>query len=336
MTLKVHQNLRYMDVTHDLSTLIVMLLKTVEKHGSHVDSGLLRRAGEAVRRAGLSTDDAEFIQHLISRLESKRREEADWEDLAQAVRILAGTEFRLRQLSSVDYGFQPTPDMRVRFEELSKLLRTGEDNEELHARGRRHELIVETIRKRPGLYITEFYKYLRRLRAVRVTYATVWNDVQFLEEQRLLMTVGGPQGNPRYCFPHPDSIEDRRAYYSRYYCAEGVLEDQLTDRFELKRQFLDVFLLNSEIRPVFLVTKYGAIRRQMLGARIRTFGRLHGFDFLRAHELLEPVVPINPCDTLSAFSVAKVSNGKEETLWYDEEAFSGPSLYSGSITAAAT
>jgi len=323
------------EVSREISQLLRAFAQAFSRKKQALDPALVQRAGEVLTQTGLSVDDAEFIRILAGRLQTLPRDERTWEDVAYAMQILAGAEFRLRQLIAAEETPEPVGQARIRYNELSQLLSREEPESARRGRGRRQGLILETIRKRPGLYIAELYQLLSRLRAIHVTYATLWSDIRSLEKETKMITEGGPQGSPRYCFLHPKAIEDRRVYYNGYYCTEGVIEEQLTYKFEQTRRLVDLYLVNSGSKPVIMVLEFGIAREDLMGSRIKTFGKLHGFDFLQRNEGLTPKQPVESHDILRSLSLTRIFGQKEEhSIWFDKEAFTGYSLYSGSMAAA--
>lgn len=334
MTLYLPDSFQLFETSHELTELIRELLEAVGKRGVKIDPSLLRRAREMIGKAGFGVDDTEFIDDLVVRLQERKYDDSLWRDLSQALRILARTELRLYELTSAEEPMPPTEAASARFAELARSLMVFEGPSERRNRDRRQKAIRHTLEKRPGLYVTELYRELIRFSRIRTTYATVWNDVHSMEAEDELLTIGGPQGTPRYCFPHPAVLRNRRAYYENFMGTTGVVKDRLTDRFDFTRRYIDLFLVNSLTQSLILVLKYGAAKEDIIGAKIKTFGRLHPFDFLRKHEGLEPRATISPVDVLRVFSIARVEDGAEQTIWHNYEAFTGFSLYSGSMTAA--
>lgn len=323
------------ETSREISEVLKAFARAFSRKGQAVDPALAERASELLVRTGLSVDDAQFIRILADRLRKLPRDDRTWEEIAHAMQILAGAEFRLRQLIAAEDIPEPVAGARAHYDQLYELILQEGPKIAKRQRDRRKELVLETIEKRPGLYIAELYQLLSRLRAIRVTYPTLWSDIRILEKETRMITVGGPQGSPRYCFPHPRIIEDRRLYYNGYYCTEGVIEEQLTYKFEPTRRLVDLYLVNSESRPLIMVLEFGIAKEDLMGSHIKTFGKLHRFDFLRENEGLRPKEPVESHDILRSLSLVRIFEQRvEHPVWFDEHAFSGLSLYSGPMAAA--
>ncbi len=333
MSLYIPDNFTLYQVSHDTSELIKLLLEAVAKRGTRVDASLLKRAQEILASVELGGDDREFIRDLTARLMHGERAEATWDDLAHALRILSSVDLSLRSLVAADEVAGPTETGRARFEHLARAFGLQEDLASKRDREKRHRLLVEVLERRPGLYVAELYKELLALQRVQVTYTTIWSDVKSLEGHELI-TIGGPQGTPRYCFPHPRIVRNRRAYYGSFLAIEGVVQERITNLFAPTKSFVDLFLVNSSVKPLILVTKLGVTQKDILGARVKTFGKLHDFGYLQKEQRLRPVERVESHDVLRVFTLTQLRNDTEELVWHDAEAFEGLSLYPGSSAAA--
>ena len=305
------------------------LLRFAQGKAKEGDARFRRSLESLTGQVGMDLDHAQFIRSLAERLGGHRPTEADSEDLAYALHLLAGYEFRLMELLAAEETGEVVPSALPRFEELDKEL--GFD-QELKERERRHRIITDLIWKRPGLYVAELYDVLRRRRAIKVSYPTIWNDAKFLESQQRLITIGGPQGSPRYCFPHPRMIEDRKVYYRNFYGMEGVVEEWLTDRFEPRADYLDLLLVNSHEKPLILALRIGVTRPQLVGEKVKAFGKLFGHDFLDRFGSVR-VPRVTEMDVLHTINLTRIVNERENPVWYDREALAGLSLYGNSTMA---
>src|SRR2546427_193207 len=191
-----------------------------------------------------------------------------------------------------------------------------------------HKAILAKLQLNPGLYIAELYSRLVGGGVFNTTYTTLWSDVRFLDGQKQLMTVGGPQGSPRYCFLHPKAIQDRREFYNRFFCTEGIVDKNLTDAFSMRKRWFEVYRVNSMTKAMILVLEYGAIRENIIGSRVKSFGRLHKFESIPASQGLDPKPGAEPADVLKAINVTRVRDGKEETIWHHRPYGGTVSLYS--------
>src|SRR5437667_316301 len=225
------------DTVHDLTELIDKLLEQVATAKGRIPPRILENAVQLLERIGTTVDDTQFIKTLADRLRSERKPRIEWEDLGYAIRLLSQTEYRLNQLVAANQTPEPLAESKARFEQLATTFQNPELPAERRSRLARNKLIRETLTKRPGLYVTELYRELSRFRDVKVTYPTIWSDVREMEEEGSLLTVGGPQGTPRYCFVHPKTIKSRRLYYGNFFGTDGTVVDRLTDEFEPTNRF---------------------------------------------------------------------------------------------------
>ncbi len=184
---------------------------------------------------------------------------------------------------------------------------------------RKKEEIMKLIYTSPGHYIKSLYVYLNK-KYVGISYSAVWNYINELEREEKIITIGGPQGRYRYCFPNPKMIENRAVYYGKCFGINGVVEETILDRFktpELRGPFYNIYLVNSSIKPILLVLPYG-IGTLQLDIPIKAYGELEPYSYLEKLGYLVEGENLR-LDILFGWKVAAVSDGEEIEIWLDEE-----------------
>jgi len=181
----------------------------------------------------------------------------------------------------------------------------------------------EEIRKHiysfPGHYIRSLYIYFNK-KYSGISYSAVWNYINELEREGRIITIGGPQGRYRYCFPNPKMVENRAIYYGKCFGVNGVIEEAILNKFrtpELKGPFYNIYLVNSNIKPILLALPYG-IGMLELDIPIKAYGELEPYSYLEKLGYLIEDESLR-LDILFGWKVAAVSDGKEIEIWLDEE-----------------
>ncbi len=200
------------------------------------------------------------------------------------------------------------------------------------AKAIRRSVCLEIITDRPGLYIRQVSDWFNRLHTDTLTYGSIWKYVHELAAEGQILTLGGPQGSPKYCFPQVRDEESRARYYGKPFAAEGVVEREVGESFEpvSPHQFKDFYLLQpEESAPVILVVAFGALQSVDLGEPVKTFGELNQFGHATQHIgfRYEDGEELGSLDMLVALNVARVENGAEENIWFDHEKMPSRSLY---------
>lgn len=150
-------------------------------------------------------------------------------------------------------------------------------------------------------------------------YQTVRGHVESLVRQKKLLTIGGPQGRLRFCFPHPSTVHDRALFLGKHFGVDAKVKRDLTDEFvDLSVDyFRSVYLVNSTMRPVLL-----AVPRSVLlepATPVRAFGPLVRLADAKKAGVKPTGTAVNlPREIVKAVKVAKVvAGGREEELWFD-------------------
>lgn len=187
---------------------------------------------------------------------------------------------------------------------------------------RKKELILQQIFQTPGLYVTLLSNGLRKQQfgeEFGFSVSSVWQYVNELSNEKKIITVGGPQGRYRYCFPHPSMIKDRTKYYHEIFPYEGIVQEKVTYKFiqtKVKR-FKDIFVVNGVERPILLIVDFGKLHN-IEKNMIKGYGDLESFGYLK-NEGFTPLDKEFSMDILRARKVARMINGHEEELWFDKE-----------------
>ncbi len=225
-------------------------------------------------------------------------------------------------------------------ERFVKSMRDLVQESRFQAKTRRLQVTMNIIREKPGFYIKEVYNWFNRIASEELSYGTIWGYVHELQERESILTIGGPQGSPKYCFPHAREIEDRARYYDMPFGIEARVAEDVSESFVpvSSQQFKDFFVLEpDELEPMILVVASGALGDLGQGETLRTFGRLWKFEYLeqRAGFAYTDGGDLRNLDMLLALKVARVLDQKEEELWFDRGVLADRSLYR-SIAGATT
>lgn len=180
------------------------------------------------------------------------------------------------------------------------------------------------IYKYPGLYIKNLaYLLQKKFGKPGLTYESVWNYVNELARENGILTIGGPQGRFRYCFPNPKYIEDRTQYYNKFFGISGVIEKKVTKDFEViefQTKYMDFYVVNSNINPILLAVDFNApIQVDSSRTLIKSYGDLEPSSYLIEKQGYRPKNGLSDLDVLFARKVAKVEDSKEEEIWVDLE-----------------
>lgn len=192
-------------------------------------------------------------------------------------------------------------------------------NKEESTREKRKELVLQQIFQTPGLYIALLTDILQEQHGKdRFSSSSIWQYIDELSQERKVITVGGPQGRERYCFPDSRVIADLSQFYHRLFAMKGIVEERVTNRFVLTSKFRDIFLVNHIERPLLLVVDYGKLHH-IEGNLIVSYGDLEPFEYLVNIEGFKPRDDLLNLDILKARKVDRVVDGREEVVWLDSE-----------------
>lgn len=188
-------------------------------------------------------------------------------------------------------------------------------------REQRKNLVQQHIFETPGLYVRLLAEILHRKYGEEgFSSSSVLQYINELYLERRIITVGGPQGRERYCFPDPRKITDRTKFYHKVFAIEGVVEKKITMMFTANRprKFRDLYLANGVITPIILAVDYGKLPH-IEKTLIRSYGDLEPFEYFVRTEGFIPQDQRFTMDVLKARKVARVVNGHEEEVWLDKE-----------------
>jgi len=183
---------------------------------------------------------------------------------------------------------------------------------------RKKEEIMKLIYTSPGHYIKSLYVYLNK-KYVGISYSAVWNYINELEREEKIITIGGPQGRYRYCFPNPKMIENRAVYYGKCFGIGGVIEGMVLEKFRtpvLKGPFYSVYLVNSDIQPILLAIPYSVSMDTKIS--IKAYGELEPYDYFEKLGYLVEDRNLK-LDVLFGWKVEALIDGEEIEIWLDEE-----------------
>lgn len=201
------------------------------------------------------------------------------------------------------------------YEAISDFVRRKGKNE----REIRKKWVADQVFQTPGVYVTLLAEILENKHGeVGFSVSSVLQYVNELFRERKVITIGGPQGRERYCFPHPSTIEDRSQFYHRLYATRGIVEEKVTNKFTLSKKFRDIFLINGVEKQLLLVVDYGKLRN-IERHLILSYGDLEPFEYLVKVEGFAPRDQSLNMDILRARKVDRIVNGHEEQVWVDEK-----------------
>jgi len=184
------------------------------------------------------------------------------------------------------------------------------------------EEILKIIYHDPGHYLSSLQKYLTK-KFRKISYSTVRYYVNYLEKQKKIITIGGPQGRYRYCFPNPELVDNRSVYYGKYFGIRGKILELISDTHKitvsgLKGMLLDIYVVNSNIQPIFLALPFGVVSELEKGALIESYGKIESYSKLKN---IGYIVDKNmEFDVLFGFKVAEIIDNKKVDLWAGEGA----------------
>ncbi len=177
------------------------------------------------------------------------------------------------------------------------------------------EKIRSTVYESPGHYVYEIFRHL--LKSNKVSYKTVLNYVHKLEDEGEILTIGGPQGVERYCFPEPNRIEDRSKYYGGPFAVKGEVEEYITYQFKTKGTFselYDFYIVNNQTSPkMILAVDWGVDLPIESSLIIRTFGFIYSFEKFTQKEGYYPETEFDKLDFLRCVRIVKEE--ENEIIW---------------------
>jgi len=208
----------------------------------------------------------------------------------------------------------PTERYERYFRDLMDFLGYGEEDENLM------EIISEIIYKYPGNYITSIYKYVTK-NIAKVSYTTIWRYINDLEAFGKILTIGGPQGNLRYCFPNPKRIRNREEYYGKYFGIQGIVNEKITNHFTTTykgNKIYDFYIVNSNVVPeVILAVGYGSRITPGSNVEIKAYGLIHSIKYLIESEGYVPETDLSNLDVLFGWRVTLAEDERKGVLWAD-------------------
>lgn len=206
-----------------------------------------------------------------------------------------------------------------RYEDYFTILKNYVSQEILIDKKSKKKETQRIIYEYPGHYITSLYKYLRKKFGERgLTYGTVWRYINELVEDGSIITIGGPQGRVRYCFPNPKKVKDRSKYYNKYFGIEGIVKEKVTNKFKVigLPGFFDFYVVNSSIKPGYLLVVGYNAQIPLDRIHVKAYGDLKSFSQLK--ENYSPKNGLEKMDVLFARRVTTVVNNVEkEEVWSD-------------------
>lgn len=198
-----------------------------------------------------------------------------------------------------------------------------------HEEERRKTLIKDFVYERPGEYIKSLAERLQVEHGMEgLSYENIRRYIGILEKDKEIITIGGPQGRYKYCFPNPSKVDDLSRYYHGFFAIEGRIEKNITDYFDPAKMstYTEMFIVNSTLIPKFLLAVgYGELSRydDIQEIFIKSYGDLEPFIHLPTEHHLtlyeERKAEIKEYAVLFGRKVVKTEDGKEKELWVDKD-----------------
>lgn len=216
--------------------------------GTEVLDTELEQALDAIEGCGLGEPEQRQLELVIENLSTGG--DVTTKNMQSALEVVAEAKSNLNEALRLRYR-DVSPDDELK--ELSESIQ--EEITEREPRADRLNFIASTVRSNPGLFIKEVWRVYASQRANPVEYGTIHKDIDRLEADGRILTLGGPQGRNRYCYPNPQDLDDWSPYYYQPFLVEGTVEEFLTPSYDpIRAPMKDVFLLNSQVRPTLLLT----------------------------------------------------------------------------------
>lgn len=264
--------------------------------------------------------------------ELKSRKEIASEDIVKVIDVLHECKNELESFVDEMFEEQLVKSMTTKNkydEYLSTLRNYITEKSSIDKKAKKGE-IQRIIYNYPGHYIKSLHTYLqRKFGGEGITYTTVWNYVNELAGDGEIITIGGPQGKFRYCFPNPKKVGDRTSYYDKYFGIVGVVKEKVTKSFistGQSKKYYDFYIVNSSIKPeIILATSFNAQIPINSGILLRSYGDLKPFRYLQENEGYIFKNGLREMDVLFARRIVKTINSTEKEIWSEpNKAFLAP------------
>ena len=258
-----------------------------------------------------------LVEGIISSLLENRKPAA--EDVIGVLNVLSECQRDLKDyiIEKAHLSAPKSKELNEYYSAITEYVRMKEESTGEQRKERVRELIFRT----PGLYVTRLSHILQvEFGKEGFTFSNVLNYVNQLSFEKKIITVGGPQGRNRYCFPNPSMITDRTKFYHHVLAYEGIVQEKITSKFisTRPRRYRDIFLVNGVESPILLVTDFGKLHNIEKNL-IKSYGDLEPFKYLIETEGFTPKDQNFSCDVLRARKVSRVVDGHEEEVWLDEQ-----------------
>lgn len=261
--------------------------------------------------------DISLVEMVISSLLENKK--LVTEDVMQVLAILTDCQTVMRDF--VTGKLHLNGPHSSKFTEYYSVISEHVMKEESIERTKRKELVKQQIFSISGLYIEKLAQVMQiKFGKKGFTYSSVWQYVNELSAEKEIITVGGPQGAYRYCFPNLSNVADRTRFYHKVQGYDGTIEKKVTDRFNLDRarKYWDIFLTNGVSIPILLVVDFGMLHN-VEKCQIRLYGDYEPFQYFVQKEHVTTEDPSLNYDIYKARKIDRIVNGDEEEIWFDKE-----------------
>jgi hypothetical protein len=169
-------------------------------------------------------------------------------------------------------GISSNSEVRFANELRSQTLAFLQEGSKLSAVQRRQQ-IRNFIEVNPGHFIQDIHERLSKEGVLSASYATIHSDIRQLESGGEVLTMGHRQGVRRYCFMHPNKLDNRKARLDQLYPVQGLVGKEITNHVFCSKVFARTYLVNHDMRTIALVTPANLSLAE--ASKVQSFGKLH-------------------------------------------------------------
>lgn len=319
---------------HQLRSVRRVILESLQRGGeiSKADIRSLKRLVDVLRRCDRPSEDLDAAKSQFLALRESKLMSIDAVMILESVITHCESDILsfVSEISDVEAGTldELEPIKRAYLMELEEA--SGEP--QLREAMRSIELTRETVFDMPGMYMKEVHDFLVSRYSMDISYTSIRQYIGELERRQEILTIGGPQGAYRYCFPNPRHVADKEEYYGRPFAISGEIEDRVTSSWNQRapKRYRDLFVVNSSNpERTLLIVDYEKVPQLTLGTSIVSFGKLQDVDYIQSYEGLEAFDGADEVnDVLIGLKVDVKENGGAIPVWFDKELLGRRSFYS--------
>jgi hypothetical protein len=304
------------------------LIQAIEEQ-NRIKSGTKKRLKSLIKFVNFCERDEKEIELVSTVIDAILKSyKPPPEDIVRSLEIVDMCRNDIVELIKDEFklGSALPPKKDEEFDQLYSSIISLVGKEEISSKREKIQIIKDLIYGYPGLYITTLWnRTITDFGETGFTYPTIWRYVEELQDEGEIVTVGGPKGSLRYCFPNPSKISDRSFYYNKYFLIKGKIEKQVTHDFNtanIKGKQIEIYLVNSHVKPLFLALDWGALSK-LENSFIESYGVLKPYTYLTETKRISPkkgTKKLKGLDLMIAYKVSEKINGTEKRSWVSEKA----------------